>query len=426
MKPLRVLLGSSMAALLAILLIGSSSCVAESASHAEAQQAGDVKQDGKPERVSVRLGEFVCQDIASKLAAAADLEAIDEAEVYPEVTGIVKEVRYREGAFASRDKPVVVLVDDELRFVEDNKKILVDQAKTKLQLAQVAKREADAMVKVKKLALQKAQREYDRFKKLEDNAAGVVSKEEVETKRFAVDEAQGNVITAELQFERSILQETQAQQDLELAKVALNTASLNLSRTQIKPPIDGYLSLLDLKPGELVNPTTLAFSIVSLDSLEVRLHVPQRDLARLGKGQKVSITCEVYPDKEFWGIVEVINPIIDKDTGTVRVIVRVNDSSGLLKPGMFINADVILDVHQKATLVPKKAVLYENRQPVIFLVENGVARRYVMTPGYSSQEYIEVLDLKGEDETSVDPNQGRLVLVGQNKLKDGVEVKILE
>ena len=405
-------------------------------------------------RELVRLGSFELDEISTHLSVAADLEAVKEADVFPEVSGIIREVRKREGEAVRADEVVVQLIDDELRLVQENKQIALEQARTKLELARLAVREALAVVDQKAVLLEKARTEWDRVSGL-DSERGIVSPEEADQKRYAKVQAEMDHTAAQLAVDRSRLEEDQAEQGVDLANKELATADLNLRRTSLVSPIDGMISLLDLHPGELIGPSAMAFAVVDTSRLEARVHVPQRDLRRIEVGQRVLIHCEVFADAErpFEGRVSVINPVIDPATGTVRLIVEVDDSSGRLKPGMFIDAEVITETRKDSLLVSKKAIIYENKDPVIFLEEDGVARRYILEPGLSSETSVEVLGLRRRSTDSplsgdgllaggravdlnlrksrehsdggvgVDLARGSLVLVGQNKLQDGRAVQ---
>ena len=164
--------------------------------------------------------------------------------------------------------------------------------------------------------------------------------------------------------------------------------------------------------------------MVNNDRLEVKLFVPQRELPQLKRGQRVVIVCQVFEGKTFEGHVDVINTVVD-DEGMVRVIVTVSDPSGFLKPGMFINGEILLETHENALLVPKRAILYENQDAIVYLVQDRIARRYVIREGLAMSDAIEVLALVGRDgEVLKDvPEKGSLVLMGQNNLKDGSRVE---
>ena len=417
--------------LVAVGLLALSGCGASTDAIAEdkdRQPEVSGRQASKP-LVLVRLGEFRRGEISSSLPVSAELEAVQEADVYAEVSGKILEVLHREGDFVRRGEPVVIIDDEDYRLTEENKKILRDQTKTKLEQARLAPKEGEAELQQKSLLFEKAEAEYGRA--LKSHKDGILSPEETETKRYEREQARIDRTTASLQIENYKLAEKEAEQALRLAEVELRTATLNLGRTQILSPIDGYISYLEVKQGEFVRANSGAvnvpapvFSVVNLERLEARVYVPQRELRRLQLEQPVRITCDVYPEKEFWAEVEVINPVIDNEIRTVQVIVGVGDPSRLLKPGLFINAEIILDTHKNTWLVSKRAVIYENQEPVLFLVHDSVARRYIVRKGYSSQDEIEVLGLTDADGNEVDPSAGRLVLVGHNKLKDESAVEV--
>lgn len=385
--------------------------------------ANEKSQQGDGDRVLVRVGQFSNGRISDRLPVAAGLEAVREAEVFAEVAGVIREVVAEEGDFVPKGDPVVFLVADDFTLVRENKKILLDQSETRLSQTDLALREGKSLLEQKKLLLLEAETEYSRLFRLSEGAAGIISQEELEAKRYLRDRLQIERQSIDLQIEKYELLKTEAAQNTRLAAVELQTAELNVSRTVIRSPLDGYVSYLDLKAGEQVTTTSLVFHVVSLEKLRARLHVPQRELRSLRVAQAVNIKSDVYPAKEFTGEVTVINPVI-QENGTVTVIVEVTDRDALLKPGMFVSGEIVLNTHEKALLVSKKTVSYVRQEPVLFLVEDNVARRYVLTPGFSDRDSIEVLALTALDGSTHDLRSAQVVLVGHNNLKDGSPVEI--
>ncbi|MBN1443910.1 MAG: efflux RND transporter periplasmic adaptor subunit [Planctomycetes bacterium] len=375
-------------------------------------------------KVIVSLGEFSRGDIESRLSVAADLEAVRSADVYPEVSGIIVSVLVREGDRVSSEDPVIRLKDDDAALAEQNRAILLEQKTTQFEQAKLAVDEAQAQIEQRQLLLEQSQREFERLSALSAEDVDIVSPEQLDAKRYERDQREIDLRSARLSIEKKKLERDQAEQSMRLADVDVKTARLNLERSVIRSPIDGYISELDLNPGETVSLAAPVFTVVDPDHLRARLHVPQRELSRLEEGQRVSITSEVYAGREFEGSVAVINPVIDKSTGTVRVIVEIGEHGGLLRPGMFVSGEVILDTHTDAVLVPKKAVTYENQEPIVFLVRDGIAHRYVLKPGYSSRSFIEVGGLVDSEGRPGDPADGQLVLVGNN-LKHGDPVDVV-
>jgi multidrug efflux pump subunit AcrA (membrane-fusion protein) len=414
--------GPLSACFLALLAASGASC---DGSRGEAASQLGGADDGEETKVLVKLGEFVRGDISSKLRVSADLDAVAKADVFPEIPGVIREVLHREGDRVEKGEPVVRLVDESLKLAVDTKRILADQAKTKVALADVAKREGEEIVRQKDLLKKKATDEYERIRQLaEEGGGGLISREEADTKRYAFEQASIDYATALLQKEKYALEHSQTVESEKLAQVELKTAEYNLSQTVLRSPISGAMSYLLVKPGEMVSVSTRVFTVVQVENLEARLHAPQYELARIRPGLEVQITCDVFPDKGFQGHIEVVNPVVDKVEGTVQVLVGISDPLGFLKPGLFISGEILLDTRRNAVLVPKKAVSYVNEEPVIFLVKDGVAHSYVVRRGYSDRDTIEVLGLTAMDGSSGDPADGSLVLVGHNNLKEGSKVEV--
>jgi membrane fusion protein (multidrug efflux system) len=90
------------------------------------------------------------------------------------------------------------------------------------------------------------------------------------------------------------------------------------------------------------------------------------------------------------------------------------DGTEMLKPGMFARFSIIYDVHDDVVLVPYSALVDEDYENVVFVVEDGIAHRKVVTTGITSDGKIEITDgLDGHE---------RVVVVGQNGLKEGTSV----
>jgi RND family efflux transporter MFP subunit len=361
----------------------------------------------------------------------ADLEAVERADVYPELSGVVQRVLAREGDWVAKGQVIVQLLGDERALTVEVKKVAKKQMEHKLRQSELAARELEEAALTKTLLLEKAQSEFQRIEDL-FNAGGVsegiISKEEFAARKYVLEEARILHRTAVLHIDKAAVERALAEQNLRQAELELKTAEYQLSRMELRSPIEGAVSYLVLKPGELVGPATKAFSVVNPDRLEARLFVPQRELNRLHKGQRVEIECEVFDDQRFEGLLEVINPTVDADSGMVRVIVAIDDprAKGFLKPGMFVNGKIVLESREHALLVSKQAILYENQQPILFLVENERARRYVVRTGYSDRDRVEIRGLERPDGTVLGhvPDDAALVIQGHNNLKDGARVEV--
>ena len=205
--------------------------------------------------------------------------------------------------------------------------------------------------------------------------------------------------------------------ELAASLAAYNLASLELNYTEIKAPIDGVIAERFIKLGNTINVNASTFQITDLDPLRAELHVPERELRKLGTTQTASIVVDALPGQKFVGNVARISPIVDPETGTFKVTIEIKDEQNLLKPGMFGRFNIVYDVHAAALLVPRVSIIDDSVETAVFIVEEGIAHRKVVDTGITRLGEIEVVSGLNGDEL--------VVVVGQTGLKDGAKVEIV-
>lgn len=108
----------------------------------------------------------------------------------------------------------------------------------------------------------------------------------------------------------------------------------------IYSPASGVVIDRNAQEGMYVDIGTRIFTIADLNAVWVQLDAYESDLRWLRYGQNVSFTTEAYPGENFNGIVSFIDPVLNPTTRTVKVRVNVDNKEGLLKPEMFVRANV--------------------------------------------------------------------------------------
>src|SRR5262249_53584442 len=111
--------------------------------------------------------------------------------------------------------------------------------------------------------------------------------------------------------------------DLELklrtAKVALDQAQYNLTQTRLVAPFSGRVTARMINLGETVTAGRECFRLEDFDPLLARLYFPERELSRLQIGQPAKLTLDALPGREFEARVSLVNPVVDRTNGTVKV-----------------------------------------------------------------------------------------------------------
>ncbi|MHB1948628.1 MAG: efflux RND transporter periplasmic adaptor subunit [Gammaproteobacteria bacterium] len=160
----------------------------------------------------------------------------------------------------------------------------------------------------------------------------------------------------------------------------------------INAAIQGVIDARNVDLGQAVEPNTVLFHISDRTQVLVIAHIYEEDLGKIKVGQDANVHVISYPRKVFAGKVILIEPNLDPLTRTVNVRIALNNTEGLLKPGMFARANVILQKNDTALTVPNAAILDANNERFVFLREGDNYNRVVIKTGTSDDDYTEILD----------------------------------
>ncbi len=134
----------------------------------------------------------------------------------------------------------------------------------------------------------------------------------------------------------------------------------------VNAPIAGIIDARNINLGQAVEPNTVLFHISNRDKLLVIAQVYEEDLGKVKVGQEVNIHALSYPKQTFPGQVTLIEPNLDPMTRTVNLRITLDNKEGLLKPGMFVRANVIL-THNKAHSLCQMLLFYKQITSNLFL-----------------------------------------------------------
>ncbi len=208
------------------------------------------------------------------------------------------------------------------------------------------------------------------------------------------------------------------------ANVQLYKATID--KKTIRAPFDGVagIRLVDLGQYLKVGQSVVAFH--SFNPTYVNLYVPQRLLASVHPGQKVSVRTESFPDREFTGQVTAINSQVDPERRNVQVQATIANDAELLRPGVFVNVAIELAAARDALSVPASAVDYSPQGTAVFVLTDAPGKdgkppgkavhRQPVRLGESQGDRVEVLSgLNGGEE---------IVTAGLFRLRDGGAVVV--
>jgi membrane fusion protein (multidrug efflux system) len=181
---------------------------------------------------------------------------------------------------------------------------------------------------------------------------------------------------------------------LRQAEAALALARLQLTRTEVRSPIDGTVVKRLVSVGEQVDGTAAQplFQVASVAEVELFGNVPALYLGKIRVGQALRISTDAFPGKEFAGRVVAISPAVDPATNVGLVRIRIANPAGLLRLGMFLTAQVPLETHANALVVPPQAVYRDQQgQARVYRVQGESAEAVPVKLGIETSERVELL-----------------------------------
>jgi membrane fusion protein (multidrug efflux system) len=319
--------------------------------------------DGKPlpkvEAVPVEVARAARHAISASYSGTANLDAPGEAQVVAKTSGVMVQLLAEEGDHVTAGQVLARLDGDKARL--------------------------------------EAARQLATVRKLEDNY------------HRAQEMAAKKLVSAE--------SAEQIKYDLESARAAYDLAKLDLSYTNITAPITGVVAQRMVKPGNLIALNAPVFRIVNNSHLEGVLNAPEREVSRLKVGLPLRMVVDAVPGKVFEGKVDRIAPVMDSSSGTFRVVCAFENFPEL-RPGMFGRIEVVYDQRTDALTVPRVALLEDEGEPAVYVVEGKTAKRKTVQLGYTNGEIAEVRSgLKEGDQ---------VVTAGKVAIRDGTQVQVID
>ncbi|WP_299844319.1 efflux RND transporter periplasmic adaptor subunit [uncultured Jannaschia sp.] len=234
---------------------------------------------------------------------------------------------------------------------------------------------------------------------------------EAEASFDRIDELADENVAADAQLDTS-------RATFERAEAGVAAAEAALEDRRIVAPFDGVVGIVDLDPGELIDPATVITTLDDLSTVEAAFAVPERYYERVEAGQRVELQGAIYEDRTFEGDVVVKAPRIDPASRAFDVRVRVDNADRALTEGMFMTATLIFETYEAPTL-PEEAIISEGETTYVYVAgEDGTAIRTEVGIGAA---------LEGRSEITEGVDEGTpVVMTGYEQLTDGAPIEIAE
>jgi len=375
-----------------------------------------VVQTYKPK---VKVVVLAREAVAHEIESFGSISFLKKADISNLVEGTVDQLLVSEGSLVHSDQPLIRLKNPQLNMRKAQADAALGTAKSAVTLAQAQLWQGGLQVQAQLIALEKAKIELDQ-KKLEwteadrtyknkqqlfdaggttqetldglklnlssQEAAFQVLLKDWETKRIGLrDEdlsSYGMSIPVDSNEKTNSLVRLNTltlQAELESAKTKVEAALTDVASAQtmvdqltVSASMDGIVGAKYVEAGEHLQAGTKLVTLIDTQTVYAVFPLQEDDAVAVSEGMSTDVVLDAFPGKVYSGRVELVSPLIDAQSGSVSVKVRLNNPGSRFKPGMFARVRVHLGAPSPTLLLPESAVVQKKgNRARIFTVVNG-------------------------------------------------------
>lgn len=359
--------------------------------------------DVDPSKIAaVEVGTMV-----KSVVATGKIEPITKVEIKSKANGIIKVLNVDVDQQIKAGDVLVELDKEQLAAA-------VRGAEANLQAARASLVAAEAQLKKNHVEAEGpdaefARRAYERAQAL--SAQNLIAQSALDDAHGALEVADNRKHAAQSQLAISEAKVVEARAQVAQAKAAADRAAEDLANATLRAPISGTVLSRDVEVGSPVSSilnlganATLVMTVGDIGQVFVRGKVDEADIGRVRLGQPARIRVETFKDKVFDGRVTQISPMgVEKDNVTnFEVKVSIDNPGKELKANMTANAEIVLEEHANALIIPEAAITYDAQKNAFVNVvahgaKNGV-RKTAIKAGVGNGTKIQVVEgLKAGD-----------------------------
>jgi HlyD family secretion protein len=371
--------------------------------------------------VKVNVAPVAVQDIVSRVTATGKIQAENRVEMSALVQGQIVNLKAKEGDHVRKG--------DFLLQIDPNRAAADEAGSAAALLASEKDRDSA------KAAMDQAQLDYDRAKS--NYQARIASQADYQKAQSTLESARAAYAAAQHRVDQT--------------RAGLTANRDTLSKTTILAPIDGIVTTLRVKAGEVTvigtmnNPGTQLLTISDMSTVQAVLMVDETDTPTVHVGQKALLTIDSYPGKTFDGIVTEVgqSPILKDDADLVgltttsdainfKVKVNLTNPPPGIRPGFSVTADIVTGSKPKVPVVPLAAVVVRDSpkgekteagklktEEGVWAIKDGKVSFVPVKTGLAGELMVEVDGIKVGQEIVTGPFQAL------RQVKEGDRVKVL-
>ncbi len=325
------------------------------------------RSSGAIDATLVRVEPVLRGDLIELVQAPGEVQPRTKVSISAKVSSRIVELPFKEGQPVPAGAVLVKLDSSDLDAVLRSAQARYAAQQAGQQVAEARVAAQRSQIEGLRATLTDAERDYERQKGL--LVSHDVSQAIVETAQRRLDEQRASLEAAMHSLKAEEINLLVLRHNLEAADAEISRAKEDLSYTTIASPIEGVLTVLNAKVGELVmtgtmnNAGTVIMEVADLSQMLVQARVDEQDMANVEVGQHARVHIQAYPDRLFTGSVITValarstDRSRQDDAKTYKVEILLDTQGQRIFSGLTADVEIEAHRHQDVLKVPSQAVL---------------------------------------------------------------------
>jgi RND family efflux transporter MFP subunit len=339
-------------------------------------------------------------DLTRELDVAAEFRPFQEVEVHAKVAGYLKSIAVDVGDHVAAGQVVAVLEVPE--YAEELAHATATERRTELDVVRSRSevKRTEATYLMRKVA-------YERLQAVSKARPNLVAQQEVDSSAAQYREAEG-------QWESAKAALAATEQQVNVSSATKERVRTMMNYLKITAPFAGVVTKRYAHPGAMIQAGTASQTqampvvrISQIHRLRLVLPVPESAVSRVKLGGAVEVRVDAL-QQVFQGRVARFNDRLDAATRTMETEVDIDNRTGVILPGMFGTATIVLETRAEALAVPVQAVSGHATKPAVMVVKGGVLEERTVTLGMETPGLVELLTGVAEGDLVVTGNRSGL------------------
>lgn len=192
------------------------------------------------------------------------------------------------------------------------------------------------------------------------------------------------------------LQDAETEKDANSARVSqlqaqIDSHTYDLARSKIVAPFDGYVTAEHTEVGQWIEVGGPVVELIDISRAEIDVDVPERYISQIKLGDLATINFDALPDLSIEGRITSIVPQADNESRTFPIKVVVDNEEGLIKSGMVARVSFLIGEPSLVKLVPKDAIVEQNRSNFVYVVNDGTVMPVQVSTGIAYKDLIQII-----------------------------------